>query len=192
MKKLFALTPLLLSLFGCASTDSNSESTAVAGPTTTTAQARIGKAVVSPLTDLNLMPTNIPAVITQALNNPYQLPVNINCEALSEQVQALNAALGPDLDTFSREDKRTNIEKGSAMASDSAVGAIESTISGAVPFRSWLRKLSGAEKKSKELNEAIAAGIVRRSYLKGMGEALKCLPPAAPLNHETVTAQKSE
>jgi hypothetical protein len=49
-----------------------------------------------------------------------------------------------------------------------------------VPFRGWVRKLSGAERYSKEVAAAIAAGTVRRAYLKGLGEAKGCAAPAAP------------
>jgi len=46
-------------------------------------------------------------------------------------------------------------------------------------MRSWIRKLSGAERRDREVQEAIAAGIARRTYLKGVGEARGCKPPAA-------------
>jgi hypothetical protein len=49
-----------------------------------------------------------------------------------------------------------------------------------VPFRSWVRKLSGAERYSRDVSAAIAAGIVRRSYLKGVGQVRGCEAPAAP------------
>jgi hypothetical protein len=51
---------------------------------------------------------------------------------------------------------------------------------GIVPYRSWVRKLSGAERYSKEVAAAITAGGVRRSYLKGFGQAGGCPAPAAP------------
>jgi len=37
-----------------------------------------------------------------------------------------------------------------------------------IPYRSWVRKLSGAERASKAVAAAISAGMVRRGFLKGM------------------------
>ena len=38
-------------------------------------------------------------------------------------------------------------------------------------MRSWVRKLTGAEKYSREVEASITAGTIRRSYLKGLGRA---------------------
>lgn len=51
---------------------------------------------------------------------------------------------------------------------------------GIVPFRGWVRKLSGAERYAKEVAAAITAGTIRRAYLKGLGQAAGCAAPAAP------------
>ena len=44
-----------------------------------------------------------------------------------------------------------------------------------------VRVLDGAERHSKEVAAAIAAGSVRRAFLKGVGQTLGCEAPAAPL-----------
>ena len=49
-----------------------------------------------------------------------------------------------------------------------------------LPFRGWVRKLSGADRHRKALEAAIKAGGVRRGYLKGAGMRMNCAPPAAP------------
>ena len=49
---------------------------------------------------------------------------------------------------------------------------------GAIPFRGVVRKLSGAESHDRLVQSAIIAGNVRRAYLKGLGEARGCMPPA--------------
>jgi hypothetical protein len=58
---------------------------------------------------------------------------------------------------------------------------VRHTAEGLIPFRGWVRKLSGAERHSRLVAEAVAAGMTRRAYLKGLGQAQGCLPPAAPL-----------
>ena len=49
-----------------------------------------------------------------------------------------------------------------------------------IPFRGWVRRLTGAERYSREVAAAIAAGTIRRAYLKGLGAAAGCSAPAAP------------
>ncbi|AZP10558.1 hypothetical protein [Undibacterium parvum] len=65
---------------------------------------------------------------------------------------------------------------------------MRSTVEGVIPFRSWIRRFSGADKHSKDVTAALAAGIVRRAFLKGLGQASGCLPPAAPLPLATAPA----
>jgi len=45
-----------------------------------------------------------------------------------------------------------------------------------VPFRGWLRKLSGAELHSKKVAKAIAAGTIRRAFIKGIKSTKQCMP----------------
>nr|QQZ48666.1 hypothetical protein JKL49_14210 [Phenylobacterium glaciei] len=38
-----------------------------------------------------------------------------------------------------------------------------------IPFRGWVRRLSGAQRHDSLVTAAINAGAVRRAYLKGLG-----------------------
>jgi hypothetical protein len=49
-----------------------------------------------------------------------------------------------------------------------------------IPLRGWVRKLTGAERHDRLVQSAITSGNVRRAYLKGLGEARGCNPPATP------------
>ena len=62
-------------------------------------QTRVTDAVTSPLNDLNLIQTGIPAVLTKAQNQPYAIPTEISCNSLATEIQDLDSALGPDIDT---------------------------------------------------------------------------------------------
>jgi hypothetical protein len=74
------------------------------------------------------------------------------------------------------------MDKASDVAEDQAVGALQRTAEGLIPFRSWVRKLSGAEQHSREVSACIAAGSVRRAFLKGLAASQHCtLPELAPL-----------
>lgn len=142
---------------------------------------RIGDAVVSPLSDLNVVQTGIPVVLNDAVKNPYLVPADTSCAALVAEITELDKALGPDLDATLGKDKKSDMDQGTEFAQNEAVGSVERTIQGAIPFRSWIRRLSGAEKRSNELKTAVAAGVVRRAFLKGMGQQHGCEPPAAPI-----------
>ena len=161
-----------LILSGCAT-----KSTA---PNTDTS-ARIGEAVTAPLADLNLIRTKIPEALIEAKQDPYRHPADVTCPSIESEVAALNQALGPDLDIRRLVPEQDLLGKGGTLVGDSAIGALRDTTEGVIPFHGWVRKLTGAERHSKEVAGCIAAGIVRRAYLKGLGEAQGCEAPAAPL-----------
>jgi hypothetical protein len=143
-------------------------------------------AVTSPLRDLNLIKTKIPDALLQARANPYAAPVPATCEHLIELVQPLNDALGADLDAppGSKDDLMHDL-------GGTGLGLVADTASDVIPFRGWMRKLTGAERREKLVAASIAAGAVRRGYLKGFGEVLGCNPPATPM-HKNPGDGKSE
>lgn len=138
------------------------------------------KAATTPLSDLNLVHAPIPAVLVAAQKAPYGAPAERSCSALAAEVAALDAVLGADLDTPPPPNDPGLVERGANAAGDAAVGALRGAAEGVVPFRGWVRKLTGAERYSRAVAAAIAAGTVRRSYLKGIGQSLGCAAPAAP------------
>jgi hypothetical protein len=144
----------------------------------------LGRAITSPLSDLNIVQAEIPPALVAAKKAPYQAPVDASCDGIEAEVEELDALLGADLDTRETLLNPSLIERGVDAASDAALGHAVGTVRGAtegiIPFRSWVRKLSGAEKYSKEVAAAISAGTVRRSFLKGHGDARGCLVPASP------------
>ena len=144
------------------------------------ADTRFAQAAATPLSDLNLVREQIPAVLLAAMKAPYATPADPSCDSLAGEVQKLDAALGADLDTPPTAANPGLIERGSNAVGDAAVGAVRGAAEGVVPFRGWVRKLTGAEKYAREVAAAIAAGSVRRAYLKGLGRSAGCKPPASP------------
>ena len=140
----------------------------------------IGRAVTAPLSDLNIVQAEIPPVLLVARRAPYQAPVDASCDGIEAEVRELEAVLGADLDTRQTALNPSLIERGADYVGDAAIGSVRGATEGIIPFRSWVRRLSGAEKYSREVAAAIAAGTVRRSFLKGYGDARGCLVPAAP------------
>jgi hypothetical protein len=144
------------------------------------AGTQVTQAVVTPLNDLNLVRADIPAALVAAEKGPYAVPTQPTCPGITADVQALDAALGPDLDTPASPNNPSLVERGTGAAGNAAVGALRSTAENVIPFRGWVRKLTGAEKYSREVAAAIAAGTIRRAYLKGIGQSMGCSAPAAP------------
>jgi hypothetical protein len=140
----------------------------------------VQQAAEAPLADLNLLQKKIPSVLQGAVQAPYALPPQKTCADLAGEVTALDAALGPDLDTPATPSDPGLVARGTHAIGDAANDALKGAAESVIPFRGWVRRLDGAERHSKEVAAAIAAGSVRRAYLKGVGQALGCSAPAAP------------
>lgn len=166
-----------LALLGACATPVAERSAAAPKPE----NAALTQAAVTPLNDFNLVHGDIPAVLLSAQKAPYALPADTACAALVGEVAALDAALGADLDTPPTPNNAGLVERGAGTVGNAATSALRSAAEGVVPFRGWIRKLSGAERYSNQVAAAIAAGTVRRAFLKGLGQAGGCRAPAAPL-----------
>lgn len=176
--KLIALKPLLattlaLGLAACVTSES-------LAPHRNDPATALQDAATAPLADLNLVQQKIPSVLQGALKAPYSLPPQKTCPEITNEVRALDAALGADLDTPPTVSNPGLVERGGNAVGDAANDALRGAAESVIPFRGWIRKLDGAERHSKQVAAAIAAGAVRRAYLKGVGQELGCLPPAAP------------
>jgi len=132
-------------------------------------------AAAAPLRDVNLMRTEIPQVLLDALADPYKRPRPFTCAQYTALVRPLDDALGPDFDVPAADDASL-VRK----ANDAALGGAASLAQDIVPFRGWVRRLSGAQRHDALVSAAITAGAARRAYLKGLGEAKSCKAPAIP------------
>ena len=146
-------------------------------------------AVTAPLEDLNLKQAQIPDVLVRAVADPYEARELTRCEAIAAEIGRLDAVLGPDLDEAPAPDARTRMQKLGAQAKAAAVAEVRGETQDLLPFRGWVRKLSGAERYARKVSASIAAGTIRRAYLKGLGQAAGCAAPAAP---RTAPAQPAE
>ncbi len=142
-------------------------------------QAQVKDAATAPLSDLNLVQADIPPVLQEAQKAPYGLPADLTCAGLVADIQALDAVLGADLDAPPSENDPSLLERGTDEAKKAAVSALRSTTQSVVPFRSWVRKLTGAERYSKKVAASITAGTVRRAFLKGLRVNQACPAPGA-------------
>jgi hypothetical protein len=174
----------LAALSGCAS---NPASTAAGGAKVGLKPTEVGNALAAPLDDLNLRRAPIPSVLLAAQQAPYGAPSSalsqdstpspaVSCGPLVGEIQALDAALGPDLDAVVAVPSKPNLlEEGADAVNDAAVGAVRGAAQGLLPFRIWLRRLSGAHRHESDTNAARMAGGLRRAFLKGIARERGCL-----------------
>lgn len=140
-----------------------------------------GDVAATPMTDLNLRKGEIPAILTAATEQPYTLLGLTNCQQLAAAIGEFDAVLGDDLDTPKEGERRTT----PGRLAQSVVGSF-------IPFRGIIREVSGANSKQRELQNAIQAGVARRSFLKGYGQARGCRYPARSVTPDIYARQLAE
>lgn len=155
---LTCFTLITIVLAGCASSHNDS----------------ISEVATTPLNDLNIVHAEIPLLLTEARKRPYFVPADTSCVALAADVRALDDLLGPDIDVPPSKANPSLLERGTTAAGNEAFSAMKGAAQDVVPFRHWVRQLSGAERYSKKVAAAIIGGTVRRSFLKGYGIAQGC------------------
>ncbi len=142
--------------------------------------AGLGDAVTSPLVDLNVRRDQIPTVLLQAQANPYDRRNLNQCTTIGAEVARLDEALGPDRDEPPAPDSPTLNERTQDALAEAMLDAIRDATTDFIPYRSWVRQLTGAQARSKVVQDAVEAGRLRRAFLKGLGMRADCSPPASP------------
>jgi len=145
---------------------------------------RVSNVAATPINDLNLAQVAIPETLREARRRPYRPPDAPGCTGLTSEIEELDELLGPDLDAPREKRESDMVDRGSEMAGDAAMDAFKGVAEDVIPFRGWVRKLSGAERHSKKVTAALVAGSVRRAYLKGMRVAQGC-PVDTPVQAAT-------
>lgn len=126
----------------------------------------LGSAMAAPLRDINVVRSEIPDLLTQAVADPYA-PPGLGCAPLKAEIDNLDAVLGDDYDDPKDDKKGVNVSK-------PVLGAVASAVTDVIPMRGWVRRLTGAERHDQMVRDAIKAGFVRRGYLKGLYNAGTC------------------
>lgn len=136
----------------------------------------------TPVNDLNVgRDGEIPPLLIQATAEPYRIKGLAKCRQLSAAIKDLDEVLGPDIDLPAEERDRINAGR---------VG--KWVVASFIPFRGLIREVSGANAQDRKVNAAIQAGLTRRGFLKGVGQAKGCAYPAAPAPAHVVQAKLNE
>ncbi|CAN5304408.1 hypothetical protein BH09PSE2_BH09PSE2_09930 [soil metagenome] len=145
-------------------------------------------AAESPLRDLNLMQKQIPATLITAERRPYDTVGLDSCKAITDQVVALDLALGPDVDTPNIEKVRDSYARSASFVAGAALDAVKDATN-IIPARNVMRRLTGANRYDRDVRNAILAGAVRRGFLKAFGMMHDCGWPASPISFQPVNGQ---
>lgn len=108
------------------------------------------------------------------------MPLKASCDVFAANVLALDEVLGPDLRCAGGGQRRRLLERGADVLGNAAVGAFRSAAEGVIPFAAGCASSPVPSAIGSEVAAAIAAGTVRRAFLKGLGQAQGCSAPAAP------------
>lgn len=138
-------------------------------------------AILSPARDLNLRRTPIPEEL-QDVENVYLKSPPKGCRRLAREILALNDVLGKDDDEPAEENDTTLSTQVGEQTAKRTLDLIASTATSLLPARDIVRQVTGAARHEKELRAAYIRGAQRRSYLKGIGQAIGCKYPAAPMS----------
>ncbi|MGZ3375251.1 MAG: hypothetical protein ACXU8S_01515 [Phenylobacterium sp.] len=119
---------------------------------------------------LGLTGADVPPLLAAVKTDPYKAPAVPACDTVPAEILAISDLIGPDLDTppEPEDTKKSLMSKGADVAR------------GLVPYGGIVRFATGANKKDKELREAVLAGYARRGFLRGLEANLKCHPDPPP------------
>jgi len=147
-----------------------------------TADTRRGvtDAAYSPLRDVNLLRPEIPLLLRN-LDYPYSTATLANCAAVTAEIGDLDEVLGPE--SYQPGPNRNIWDRSGDFVEEQAIEAAQGTAQDLIPFRSWVRRISGASRAEREALRAVANGQQRRTFLRGYGASLGCpsiIPPPPP------------
>ena len=174
MRRTLAASLACLAL--CAAAAARADEAAKVLTTRQANEENLAGAVAAPLRDVNVLRTKVPEALLDAMADPYPRLAAPGCAEIAEMIRPLDEALGSDLDA-----PAPGQEKLMVRGNRTAMGALAGFTSDVIPFRAWVRKLTGAEQHDRFVQTAILSGAVRRAYLKGLGESRSCAGPATPL-----------
>jgi hypothetical protein len=149
------------------------------GRTADTRRGVAGAAAV-PFRDVGLIRPEIPLLLRN-LDYPYSTATLTDCPAVARELASLDAVLGPE--SFQPGPDRNVWDRSGDFVEQQTIQAAEDAVADAIPFRSWVRRISGASRAERDALRAFSNGQQRRTFVRGFGASLGCpnmIPPPAP------------
>ena len=122
-----------------------------------------GQVVSQPARDVGITKTRIPPLLVQVSEHPYATTGTATCTAIARQIAALTRVVGPDFNGSAASNKQNLY----AVAGSAVVNSL-------IPFRGVVREVSGAAGAERRKAAAVAAGIARRGFLRGLQSVKGC------------------
>lgn len=144
----------------------------------------ITEGVLAPLADLNMRKEAIPPILTALA--VYEKAVPESCAGIEIEIADLESYVGSDVDTLQTASADGLVSfsglsnRVTDLADDQAYSLVSDITTDFIPFRSMVRRATGATAHDRAVREAYRRGRLRRSYLKGVGFAMGCDGGAAP------------
>ncbi len=140
----------------------------------------VSDAAYIPFRDVGLIRPEIPLLLRN-LQYPYATASLNDCSAVSREIAQLDGVLGPE--SYQPGPNRNVWDRSGDFVEEQAIEAAQDTAADLIPFRSWVRRISGANRAEREALRAVANGQQRRTFLRGYGASLGCpsmIPPPPP------------
>jgi len=153
------------------------------GRTADTRRGVTGAAAI-PFRDVGLIRPEIPLLLRN-LQYPYSTATLTDCNAIAHEIAQLDGVLGPE--SYQPGPNRNVWDRGGDFVEEQTIEAVENTAEDLIPFRSWVRRISGASRAERDALRAVANGQQRRTFLRGYGASLGCpsmIPPPPPQPHQ--------
>jgi hypothetical protein len=112
----------------------------------------------------------IPQLLKEIQTDPYKPPAAPACQTVPAEINEITKVIGRDFDspTIHQSREEDYKERGAGVARS------------LIPYGGAFRAVSGADKKDKALREAVAAGVARRGFLRGVSLNMNCNAPSPP------------
>lgn len=141
------------------------------------AEPDLGDALTQPLRDLSILRPETPEILQRAVTSPYaDGPTLANgaldCAGVDGEIESLDLALGEDL--AGSAGSLSLMAQARSAAGNAMVDAVGDFVQ--LPYRSVIRRITGAHRRDRERRDAVQAGVVRRAFLKGLS-ARECTAP---------------
>lgn len=140
----------------------------------------VSDAAYVPFRDVGLIRPEIPLLLRN-LQYPYATATLSDCSAVVDAIAQLDAVLGPE--SYQPGPNRNVWDRSGDFVEEQTIQAARDTAADLVPFRSWVRRISGASRAERDALRAVANGQQRRTFLRGYGASLGCpnmIPPPPP------------
>ena len=142
----------------------------------------VAHAATTPLRDVGLMRPQIPEAL-QHMHYPYTMPP-ADCGVIAAEIKMLDGLLGEE--SYQPSDAKSLTTRAGDEAEGYAISSIANAAADALPYRAWVRRLSGANSADRKAATAYLFGEQRRTFLRGYSTGLACqMPlPAAPVSNK--------